>query len=933
MLATIALFATFMLSSPAAAEDPVEEDVTITTVLRPGWNMVGWLGRDTAASALFEAIPALEQAGIWDPKEKRYRWRFRDGAAPGGLFRIPSGAGLWLNLDGDQPHSWTREGTLDSTFLDLHEGDNFVTWFGRDGVGIQEAVSRLGSTLTKVVRWNAEDESFEFYSPAVPRSLNTFRALRHGDAIWLSLSDDAVWWQTGRAPPPVVFLGEFSEGRKAEILSWIEATQALAAERWRVQAPFTTYLGARESVAATYQQVRGTDNVTICGNYSQSVIFLVDLCINGGAHAHEYFHAIQFHLMGAPAKRVPTWMIEGTATLALVIFRATQSPTQSVEERLQQSRLRSAALLGSHVIPPLSVLEDHDQFHNQPGGLGWTLGNLATLWLEQRLGDSAFVDFFRELRDAPDWRQAFRSVFGMSASDFYEEFADYRAEVAPLLPHVTDAGDGPVLQAVGMVPLDAEQSVRDGHGDVVRFFSRNLGVDAGEYTVFFASEPESVSAAHERAFGQTLPSRFCQRADAGVVAVIDLSCPTRSPEALVSVHFDAAIEALAPWDSLPKASTRHDRRGPYWLVEPAKTYMLYALHRTGEADPGDEIWSRELVQARSSTRLLSEMETIDGLNEQYWPGRAIGFLAIDRLAALAGLPALMEYYRQLPLSKSWQEAFAAAFAMSIGEFYADFEEYREEVARPLPHLTDNLTQPVIVFVGHMPEQTKSAIRGELAMVLKFFGGQLDAPATDYTVYIGNDAEALSETYERYFDAKLSDRFCSSAATGRVAFLAFRCSMEPPYGLAWRHFHTARHILAGTTTLPPSQPGEFRQGPAWLVNGSANYAVAAYQIEHGRQSAEQYRNRQLARVASVAGGLESIESHAAFIEDSATSHALSGLAAQWLTDRAGLASLFRYYRVLDNAAGWRVAFEAAFGITVDDFYEEFERFLAELTSLP
>ena len=55
---------------------------------------------------------------------------------------------------------------------------------------------------------------------------------------------------------------------------------------------------------------------------------------------------------------------------------------------------------------------------------------------------------------------------------------------------------------------------------------------------------------------------------------------------------------------------------------------------------------------------------------------ALSFLAADWLAQRAGEPALFEYYRLLPASDSWQDAFEGAFGMAIDDFYAAFAEYR-----------------------------------------------------------------------------------------------------------------------------------------------------------------------------------------------------------------------------------------------------------------
>ncbi len=45
----------------ASSAAGASEADTITTVLYPGWNMVGWVGPTKSTSELFDAIPALRQ--------------------------------------------------------------------------------------------------------------------------------------------------------------------------------------------------------------------------------------------------------------------------------------------------------------------------------------------------------------------------------------------------------------------------------------------------------------------------------------------------------------------------------------------------------------------------------------------------------------------------------------------------------------------------------------------------------------------------------------------------------------------------------------------------------------------------------------------------------------------------------------------------------
>ena len=91
-----------------------------TTTLRPGWNLAGWTAGETDASALFEAIPALEAAYAWDAGTQAFKGAGRDDpAGTGDLTTIAPGMGLWLLLGGEEPVTWTQPATPAGGFVSL----------------------------------------------------------------------------------------------------------------------------------------------------------------------------------------------------------------------------------------------------------------------------------------------------------------------------------------------------------------------------------------------------------------------------------------------------------------------------------------------------------------------------------------------------------------------------------------------------------------------------------------------------------------------------------------------------------------------------------------------------------------------------------------------------------------------------------------------
>ena len=186
----------------ASAQTPAAS--TITTELRPAgtWS-AGWA--------------PTRRSMICSGRSRRYNsWRLGmrmraatpgapDGKTPSSLEQLPRGQGLYLRLAGTETVQWTRPAAEGVVLLRLHAGHNLVTWGGPDGTPIEEALDWLGDAVVSASRWNADTGESERYRPGASASANTLRTLNHGDALWVRLSEDASWWQSGTAGTEFVF--------------------------------------------------------------------------------------------------------------------------------------------------------------------------------------------------------------------------------------------------------------------------------------------------------------------------------------------------------------------------------------------------------------------------------------------------------------------------------------------------------------------------------------------------------------------------------------------------------------------------------------------------------------------------------------------------------------------------------------------------------
>ena len=928
----VGLLMATLVGDPARASAETDEsgdDGTITTVLHPGWNMVAWVGPETPASELFDELPALGRIFAWDRKEQRYQPLMPSSGSAGDQHLLTPGDGLWLYIGGTSPVEWTREASEASVLLELSTGRNLVAWAGRDGTPIEEAVARLGERLELAWAWSAEAQEYRLFAPNA--GLDQVEELNHGDALLIELSSGGRWWQSGAAPPPVVFLGEFTDERRAEIGGWADSAQAVYAERWAVQAPMTTYVGDLESITPAYRQIRGGDPPDrFCGNYGNEIFFLWG-CIHEASVAHDYFHAVQDHLAGFAYHSVPHWLIEGTAEYAEAVHAALETPELTVPDHLDAEERRIAAQLRRYVLPMLPEIDTFEDFHALPASTGYRIGFVAARWLVDYSSEESMIAFFRAIAGDVSWKDAFESTFAIAVDDFQEEFAGHLAELAPPLPHLIDDSDGPVLIFVGELPPGTESRVRARLASIEELFGKRLATGSAEYTAYIGGDAQSLADVHLNTTGNEIAKEFCRATEAGDFLIATVDCVLSSPQVLQRQHSHSVRERLAPWESLEAREHPPDRRGPMWLLLAIEAYADHAHETEIGHNTRDEIRAEQISIASREIHSLAELVTWDEVRAAgFHTSRMLSSMAGELLAERAGEAALFDYFGQLPTSDTWEAAFEAAFGVSVTDFHEEFDAYRTEFAPPLPHLTDDRDEPVLVLVGEMTPETEDVVRARFASILRFFGDRLEAGDADYTLYVGADQASLAEVHQRTTGRALPEDFCDTVQAGAYAIVTAECIESSPAVLSRHHFFSLRAQLAPRESLPPAPEGHDIRGPLWLLLAIETYAAHAYSVEADGLAPDAIRDDQISTASHLSQPLSAL---AAWREVHAvgfwTVRTLSSLAGEWLAQRAGEPALFDYFRQLPSSDGWEAAFEAAFGMSVEDFHEEFEAYRAEV----
>ena len=260
----------------------------------------------------------------------------------------------------------------------------------------------------------------------------------------------------------------------------------------------------------------------------------------------------------------------------------------------------------------------------------------------------------------------------------------------------------PPVVFLGDVPDHFKIAIRSEYENVQRFFAERFGVVTRGTQIYVGADEKSVRAIHLELFGRGPEQGFCGRSTSRDVYVAVLRCATPHLLGLDGRHLRVL---LTPGNSV------RDPGGSDWMIRGAEEYS-HARYRAAVGSGRYDTSRRAVVRdARGAGFALRSLEVGDPGADSWRNGQidALAFLAVEWLAARAGDPAIIEYFHLLPSHGTWQKAFAAAFGITVEDFYTEFEAYRQVVAPLLPHVADDRSQPVIEWVGEVPADAREEI--------------------------------------------------------------------------------------------------------------------------------------------------------------------------------------------------------------------------------
>ena len=383
------------------------------------------------------------------------------------------------------------------------------------------------------------------------------------------------------------------------------------------------------------------------------------------------------------------------------------------------------------------------------------------------------------------------------------------------------------------------------------------------------------------------------------------------PEAPVSELFDAvpALERVYAWDS---ANERYQRALP-------TSTPRYGLRRV---TTGIGLWLRvggdspvEWTRPVSEDHVLLSLPA--GRSLVGWTGRDG-----EAFAESAGRfgDALIEASRWNAETQQYERyrSDAEGSANTLHELNRGDAMWLD-LADDMRWWQSGLAGTTFEFRGELSEGQQASLQEDMAGVLTFFAERYGIEPPEFSVLYDPNLEIFAGAYPRQI---------------LVSTDALEYSLRE-VTLAHEYFHILqRHFGRGL------------RSPAWMTEGTATYAGGLYERAAWSKSGETLRRERWWTSQGVTEALADLELIRLFYPGEAPVYGLAAMAVEWLEGRAvtagdeatmapaergwpdsftDAATFIRYYRLLPSAEDWEEAFEEAFGIAPDDFYEAFQEY--------
>ena len=246
--------------------------------------------------------------------------------------------------------------------------------------------------------------------------------------------------------------------------------------------------------------------------------------------------------------------------------------------------------------------------------------------------------------------------------------------------------------------------------------------------------------------------------------------------------------------------------------------------------------------------------------------------------------------------------------------------------------------PATFAVGSgVPADQEQLVRRALALGNGWFRARLGRELGAFSVYLFADLEGVAAAYAEVTGntterARRQWETSTAIAQNGTIFVHLGSTgwiqsneLARTKILVHEAFHVLQEQLAGPRALVSGDTDVPVAGPRWLSEGAAEYIAFRAVSDNGSASFEATRARWASVTKTVTGPLSSLEIATGTRALGAPVYDISPLAVARLVVSSRDSALVAYWEAIGRGVPWREAFAAAFGRSVEAFYEEFEAY--------
>ncbi len=239
------------------------------------------------------------------------------------------------------------------------------------------------------------------------------------------------------------------------------------------------------------------------------------------------------------------------------------------------------------------------------------------------------------------------------------------------------------------------------------------------------------------------------------------------------------------------------------------------------------------------------------------------------------------------------------------------------------------------FGKEVPQEEREAVTSGVEAMRAWLLETAGVRLRRFSVYVDGDINTLIGRYTYYVDTEdplaAAQWFMNggAVASGSTIYIyagsewRSPVSREKAFVAAHETYHVAQYgylyddlILGGVD--------ERAYPPAWLVEGSADYAAARALDAAGLYPYKEFRQRALTFATRQRASLADLTVGDVHVAGEAEAYILGFLAVEALVARAGESAVSDFWDYLGEHSGWTEAFAAAFSVELDTFVSDFER---------